>query len=171
MKKLLVVLSLVSSAANAAAVLSCDSVKDNSVTVDIQSTKEIPSLVRAFYNCVEKKQSIQAAKQAIVEATRDSGMGTAEQCKFLAPRVLLSTSWHSGRYSIYGEAGGEYVYDVSQAYYCSAVGTGLFEGNQSRLQVRVKVDHTEKNLEMCAPDLCKDEKAKNKVTLQLLENN
>ena len=151
-----------------AAKLDCAKVQNKSVTVDVQSAKEISSLVRAFYGCLENDPVVQQVKQSIVEETNTSGMGDAQQCKFVAPRVLAATSWRSGRYSIYGEAGGEYIYDVSQAYYCSGIGTGLFEGNLSRAQFRVKVVHAERNLEMCAPDACQDQKSSNTVTLSLL---
>ncbi len=151
-----------------AAKLDCAKVQNRSVTVDVQSAKEISSLVRAFYVCLENDPFIQPVMQSIIEETNASGMGDAQQCKFVAPRVLAATAWRSGRYSIYGEAGGEYIYDVSQAYYCSGIGTGLFEGNLSRAQFRIKVAHAEKNLEMCAPEACKDQQSSNKVTLSLI---
>lgn len=162
MKMFLLSLVFVAGTANAANI-DCSKIKDQSITVDVSGVKELMPLLGEFYACMKHDKAVVGAMRSVSEKS----VAGEQLCKFIDTKVIGLTSWASGRYSLYGEAGGDYKFLFLEPYYCSAVGTGLFEGVEDNARFEVWVTHSEKNLEMCAPRVCQGVKGFNRITFTL----
>lgn len=139
--------------------------KDGSVAVEIQSIEELQPRLLEYYACVSQHDVIAKARQAIIEKTK--GLVGQSQCQFLGTKEVQLSYWISGRYGVYGETGGNYEYLFLEPYYCSGVGTGLFEGIADNALVKVYVIHDEKNLKMCAPGACENQTGYNTLVFSM----
>jgi len=152
-------------AVSANATVDCSKLQNDSITVEIKSIEELQPRLQEYYACISQHDTIAKARQAIIEKTKEI-LGS-DQCQFLGTKKVELSYWMSGRYDVYGETGGNYEYLFLEPYYCSAVGTGLFEGVTDNALVKVYVVHSEKNLSMCAPDVCQDDMGYNTLTFSM----